>query len=139
MRGRFHLLSEPPKLTDPRLIVLRDRLFRTIALVAQVIPAVAKHQDAIQDEFDKGVAEHQDKLAGAYVIALAELKKPIQDDGITNIVETVAAANRELQVGSQFSQRLTQSYIRGELDDPKIRPELPGLVRTMIATLEGNA
>lgn len=114
-------------------------MVRTIDLVAQSIPRVAAHADEIREGLQKGLAENQSKITAAYALTLAELRKPIRDDGITNIVEAVGVANSQLRIGSRFAQRMAQSFIRGELDDPSLRPRLPGLLRTLIATLEGNA
>jgi len=139
MVGRYAALRDPPRVTDPRLLVLQDRLIKTIRLVADAVPEVREHADDISRDLGDGIAQHQDKLVPALTAALAELKKPIRNDGIDNVVLSIYAADDVLKVGTYIRRRAIKAYLGVILDQPQHRAQLPGLITRMAATLEGTA
>lgn len=137
MRWRRRDESEPAKLTG-ELAVYHERLLHVLQLTAEAIPDVADRADEIRNSFGDAMRDHSDKIPRAYEIALGELKKPLKNDGIENVVSVLRSINEEIRIRSRFEQRAGERYIANRLDDPMIRPKLPALIAKMVAVLEGR-
>lgn len=127
------------ELTDPKLLALRERILRVLALVTAHLPAMTPERAGeIAAGLGSKLAAHATEIPAALAEALAELKAPMKDDGIGNIVAALRAVNNRLRLGDRLTVGLYVGYVKAELKEPANRARLPALVREMVRILEGK-
>lgn len=128
------------ELTDPKLLALRDRILRVLALATAQLPAMTPERAGeITARLSPKLALHAEEIPAALAEALAELKAPLKDDGIDNVAGALKAVNNRLRLEIKIVMGAYVGYVKAELKKPENRAKLPALIKEMVRILEGKA